>query len=517
MTASAGLIVATEAGRIEGVESPMSGVRVFKGVPYARPPVGALRWRPPEPPLKWDGVRPAKAFGPRSIQFDRDKTSISYFGPEAQSEDCLTLNVWTAAREPDEKRPVMVWFHGGAFAVGSGALPIFNGERLAQRCAIVVTVNHRLGVLGFMAHPELSAESPHGSSGNYGLLDEIAALRWVRDNIAAFGGDPDCVTIFGQSVGSSSVNVLMATPLARGLFHRAIAESGGLMAPLGKPGGGSMYVREVGEKFGQRYAEFLGARSIADMRALPAERVQLGWPNELGRMPVTVLDGWLLPEEIFETYRAGRQARVPFICGATRNEGATLPAPADWSALRRWLDAEYGDLSRIVLDHYGERGDPSEHGRTIRGHITFNWQNWVQTCEHARSGEAPVYAYHFERAPPIPPATPCFENSANRLGAFHTSEIHYVFGTLDARPWNWTQADRDLSDAMGAYWVNFARTGNPNGAELPAWPAFDREHERVQIFGENVRTDAHPLRAELAMWDNCMAKMREASHTEPVA
>ncbi len=504
------LIVHTQSGAVEGVWCGDRQVRTFKGVPYASPPVGDLRWRPPQPPVKWDGVRPAKAFGPRSIQFDRDIASISYFGPEPQSEDCLFLNIWTAAESAAEKRPVMVWFHGGAFAVGSGAVPIFNGEALARRGAIVVTVNQRLGVLGFLAHPELTAESPHGSSGNYGLLDLIEALRWVRDNIAAFGGDPDCVTIFGQSVGSSSVNVLMASPLARGLFHRAIAQSGGLMAPLGKPGGGSMYVRAIGEKFGERYADYLGARSIADMRAIPAESIQLSWPSSLGRSPVTVFDGWFLPEEVHETYKAGRQAHVPLIAGSNRSEGATLPAPADWPALRRWLDSEYGAHAQMVLDCYGETGDASELGRLIRGHITFNWQNWVQACEHARSSDSNVYAYFFDRAPPLPPGMPCFENRSERLGVFHTAEIHYVFGTLNARPWPWRASDYEASETIMSYWINFARTGDPNGVGLPEWPTFSGPAESVQTFGDTIRSGAHPLCRELAMWDDCMTQLRAA-------
>lgn len=498
------------AGELRGVWSDDGTVAAFRGVPYARPPVGDLRWRPPESLPGWSGVRDAHAFGPRCIQFDRDRASISYFGPEEQSEDCLTLNIWTAANDPDERRAVLVWFHGGGWAVGSGSLPIFDGEALAKRGAVVVTVNYRIGVLGFLAHPELSAESSVGACGNYGILDQIAALRWIRDNIAAFGGDPGCVTIFGQSAGSASVNILMASPLSRGLFHRAIAQSGGLMGPLGKPGGGSMLDRAEAEKCGLRYGDRLGTKSIVAMREMPSERVQLSWPAELGRPPVPILDGLVLREEIYDTYRAGRQADVPLISGSNATEGSTLPMPADWPALNRYLGAEYGPFAPMVIDCYGTEGEPDEIGRRIRGQVTFNWQNWMQACEHTRSASSKVYAYYFEHKPPLPSDLVCFENTPERLGTFHTAEIPYVFGTLQKRQWPWRPVDYELSDAMSAYWLNFAKTGNPNGAGLPNWASFDRTTENIQIFGETIRVGAHPLRMEIAMWDDCMARVRAA-------
>jgi para-nitrobenzyl esterase len=509
------LLSRTEAGDIEGIWSRDSSVRIFKGVPYARPPVGDLRWRPPAPPLRWNGVRPAKEFGPRSIQFDRDQASISYFGPEADDEDCLTLNIWTAAVEPDQRRPVMVWLHGGAFAVGSGSLPIFDGEALAKLGVVVVTVNCRLGVLGFLAHPELSAESPQGVSGNYGILDQIAALRWVRDNIAGFGGDPECVTLFGQSVGSTSVNTLMASHLARGLFHRAIAQSGGLMGLVGKSGGGSMFVREDGERLGVRYAQHLGARSIAEMRAVSARDVQLSWPATFGRTPLIILDGWVLRESVYDAYRAGRQIDVPLLVGSNANEGSTRPAPTDWAAFRKSIEKEYEDCARMVLDCYGAADGVEETSRKLGGQITFNWQNWTQAREHARSSNSKVFAYFFDRRPPLPADMVCFENAPERLGAFHTSEIPYVFRTLAARPWPWRAGDYRLSDVVSTYWVNFAKTGDPNGPGLPAWPAFDLRSESVQLLGEEIRTGRHPLRRELEMWDVCMSRLREARQKSP--
>src|SRR5580704_9052102 len=263
--------IRVESGLLSGNVSRDGAVRAFKGVPYARPPVHELRWCPPQPLAPWDGVRDAKRFGPRCLQPSRLPTSIQYFGPEAEGEDCLYLNVWTAAHSRDERRPVMVWIHGGAYYLGSAAVPIFNGEHLARKGVVVVTVNYRLGRLGFLAHPELSAESDQHVSGNYGWLDLIAALRWVQSNIAEFGGDPGCVTIFGQSVGAHTVSAFMTSPLTRGLFHRAIGQSGAALASPGQTDGGSLAMLDAAEKAGRNFAQALRSSSIASLREKSAE------------------------------------------------------------------------------------------------------------------------------------------------------------------------------------------------------------------------------------------------------
>ena len=281
--------VRIESGLLLGTTSADGMVRVFKGVPYAKPPVGNLRWRAPQQFNAWDGVRPAKVFWPRCLQPSRLHTSIQYFGPEPEGEDCLYLNVWTAAHSSDERRPVMIWVHGGAFYLGSGALPIFDGEALARKGVVVVTVNYRLGRLGFMAHPELSAESEHRVSGNYGWLDLIAALQWVQRNIGGFGGDAGCVTLFGQSIGSQTVCAFMTSPLTRGLYHRAIGQSGGALGLPGRTGGGSMLMLDAAEKAGAAFARKLGANSIAELRAKPADEIQLVRP-EAGWIIKPVLD-----------------------------------------------------------------------------------------------------------------------------------------------------------------------------------------------------------------------------------
>ena len=353
-------LVSVESGSLQGVAGADARVSVFRGVPFARPPVGALRWRAPEPPAKWDGVRPARAFAPCSIQPPRPQNSISDFGVEPDDEDCLYLNVWTAAAGAGERRPVMVWIHGGGFSYGSGSLPLFDGEALARRGAVVVTINYRLGPLGFLAHPELARESPHGVSGNYGFLDQIEALRWVQRNIAAFGGDPDRVLIFGQSVGSSSVSCLIASPLAKGLFSRAIAQSGGSVGPLGAPGGGSMQTLTQAQDTGVAFVKFHAAASIAEMRERPARSFQLPprdappdpWmlrqaSQMLRNSGWVIVDGHAIPESPYDTYLNGRHNDVPLITGANAHEGSTQPTLDTLDRKSTRVNSSHIPLSRM--------------------------------------------------------------------------------------------------------------------------------------------------------------------------
>jgi para-nitrobenzyl esterase len=440
----AAVVIETQNGRLTGSRSADGRVDAYKGIPYARPPLDALRWRAPEPAQPWTGLRDATAFGPRSIQPERPAHSISYFGPEAQSEDCLYLNVWTAASDGGTGRPVMVWFHGGGFSVGSGALPIFDGEPLARRGVVVVTLNHRLGGLGYLAHPDLSRESPHGVSGNYGLLDQIMALSWVRDNIAAFGGDPGNVTIFGQSVGSSCVNVLMTSPLARGLFHRAIGESGGSMVRPGWPGGGSMLHLRDSEAVGKRVADHFSCRTLDDLRALSADDVQLRWPRDVTARPFMVIDGYAVPEPVGDAFAQGHQIDVPLLTGANSDEASAIGPSSSLEDFIATLKYEYGDQWRRLYDLYGGGADFAQVSRRLGCHKRFNWVNWTWAREHRRTARSKTYFYHFAHAQPLP-HQPFAEGDGATLGAFHTAEIPYVFGTLHRRPLAWTQADRDLS------------------------------------------------------------------------
>ncbi len=503
--------VATESGILTGSMRRGGAVRAFKGIPYAAPPVGNLRWRAPEPAPPWPGTRAADRFAPRCVQPERPATAIGYFGPEPQSEDCLYLNVWSAAQTGDERRAVMVWFHGGAYAVGSGSLPIFDGEKLALKGVVVVTANYRLGRLGFFSHPDLAREAPYGTSGNYGLLDQIAVLHWVRRNIAGFGGDPERVTIFGQSVGSSSVNMMMASPLARGLFHRAIGQSGGSLARRAVP------LREESERAGVAFAQALGTRTIAELRALPARDIQLVRPDLGGRLSEiydsadadavdrgtawATIDGHVLPDRVRDIFERGEQNDVPLLTGATRDEGATLPHARSLAEFETRARAEFGAAAPDFLALYRAVDDAgAEHAsRAAAGHRTFNWENWLWAWLQARTGRAPVFAYHFARVPPRVPSGDSGDRS-RALGAFHTADIPYVFDHLEARDWPWQEADRRLAEQMSSYWTNFAQAGDPNGSGLPTWPRFHDKSQQVMRFGDETAVRPVPDSDKLAFW-----------------
>ncbi len=518
--------VELETGRLEGVASADGDVHVFRGVPYAQPPVGALRWRPPQPAVSWDGVRPARNFATCCVQPPRPQGSISNFGIEQQDEDCLYLNIWTAASSSDEKRPVMLWLHGGGFSYGSGSLPLFDGEGLARRGVVLVTINYRLGPLGYLAHPELSRESAHGVSGNYGLLDQIESLRWVQANIHQFGGDPGCVTIFGQSVGSSSVSCLLASPLAKGLFHRAICQSGGSVGPVGNPGGGSMQMLDDAHKRGVEFVQSLGARSIAEMREKPASAIQLPPPEALDDpWMVTkanqrlrnsgwiIIDGHAIPTNVFEIFKNGRQNDVPLMTGSNSHEGSTSPAPATKQSYIDQCSAIYRDDANELLSLYGvrEAADFANVARLINGHRTFNWQNWTTLRLHASTAKSAAFGYYFNRLPPFPAKAKYSDNANDKLGAFHTAEIPYAFDHLSVRDWPWQDRDRELANIMSAAWVRFARTGDPNGDGAPQWPRYNAQSPRIMLLGEIVDAAPMPLQAELAFWDRWFAKERGAA------
>jgi len=501
-----------------------NGVRVFKGIPYAAPPVGDLRWRAPQVVKPWSGARVADRFGLRCVQPERPRTAIGYFGPEPEDEDCLYLNVWTAAASQDEKRPVMVWFHGGAYAVGSGALPIFDGEGLARKGVIAVTANYRLGRLGFLSHPDLAREAEYGTSGNYGLLDQIAVLRWVRRNISAFGGDAGRVTIFGQSAGSSSVNTFMASPLARGLFHRAIGQSGGAL------GWRAMMMRENAESAGVAFAHAIGAPSIAALRARPAREIQLVRPDEGGalrelydsgdRTAVSretawaTVDGHVLRARVKDVFERGEQNDVPVLTGATRDEGATLPAVRSLDEFETRARTDLGALASDFLRLYRAADDKeaARNSHTAAGHRNFNWENWLWARLHARTGRSPVFAYHFSRVPPRSPIGATGDLSRD-LGAFHTADIPYAFDHLSVRDWPWETADHRLAATMSSYWANFAAHGDPNGEGLPFWPRFNEAGQHVMHLGDEIRAGAVPDTDKLEFWSKVDDHLRGSAKT----
>jgi para-nitrobenzyl esterase len=514
-------VVRMECGLLHGEWNPERTVSTFKGVPYARPPVGALRWQRPQPMAHWGGVLPAVQFRPRCMQPNRPVHAVGYFGPEPESEDCLYLNTWTPAPMTGEKLPVMVWLHGGAFLVGSGSLPIFDGSALAKRGVVVVTVNYRLGRLGFLAHPQLTAEQ--SASGNYGLLDQIAALRWVQANIEAFGGDRNRVTIFGQSAGASSVASLMASPLAKGLFHRAIGQSGGAFSAR------MLASLDQAEQAGIRFARALGADDIDELRSKPARDIQLLRPDDGGIAKETydasehkgidrttawpVIDGYVHPDDVMNLFDRGELNDVPLITGSTADEGSTQPAFASATEWRRHARAEYGDLAEAFLAKFPAKSDAEAElaSRRAIGTRVFNWENWTWANIHCRTGRAPVYFYHFGHVPPKPLYAGVAGDLGRNLGAFHTAEIPYVFQTLGARDWPWSDADRALSEMMARYWFNFAAFGDPNGAGLPFWPNYASEQPSTLVLNNGTSIGPVPDVETLQFWSDFDDSLRRRS------
>lgn len=511
--------VRTSYGRLR-MAADSDAVRVFRGIPYAAPPVGGLRWRPARPPASWEGVRPCDRFGPTAPQFPLVANSLYVGGADDTSEDCLTLNVWTPAVSPEERLPVIVWFHFGAFQFGGSSLPLYDGRRLAARGVIVVTVNYRLGTLGFLAHPALSAESDTGVSGNWGITDQIAALRWVRDEIAAFGGDPERVTIMGLSAGGASVGLLLASPGAGGLFQRAIAMSGALMSPPGVSSERSdrMQTLAAAEASGRELGGRLGAGTAEELRSLPIRSLLTqghdaqpvpdpeGWILEAaGGIPVPsgafdnaypIVDGAVIPAPPIDIFRRRQQAPVPLITGSAADEAAGLPHLVDLARYEQHLRG-YGRLAGELGRAFPALGDdevPRQSARLLADRV-FIWQNWTLARLHARAG-LPTYYYHSHGHPPVPEGT-----AEREPGAYHGWEIPYIFGSFDAKPWGWTEDDFALSERLAGYFTAFAATGDPNhGDRSPLWPSFEDERSALWI-GDGIRLGEVPRRDVLDVWD----------------
>ena len=518
--------VTVECGVLRGRVSGDGATRRFLGIPYAKAPVGNLRWRPPQAVEPWSGAREALAFGPAAPQAGPAPTSLYFGGVEEQSEDCLNLNVWTGAAG-SEGRPVMVWFHFGAFQFGSAANPLYDGERLARQGVTLVTVNNRLGRLGFLAHPELSEESGHGASGNYGLMDQIAALEWVRRNIAAFGGDPANVTLFGVSAGGHSIHCLRCSPLAHGLFQKVIAESGmGFTHPLegiGDPAG--MQSLSAAEETGTELAELVGGPALEQLRKLPLQQLlepQLPrtvgpWGLDFLPPEVTVglaifdggypiVDGYVLPEAPVDVYGAGRQIDVPMIAGSAGNESSGLPFITDPATYREAVEAEFGELADAILTLYPADADTRQNSGRLLGDRMFTWATWTAARLQAAPGKQPAFYYRFVHEPPLSPDAEIAERGNAR--AFHGAELPYVFGSFGARDWPWTDADHELGRQISAYWVNFARTGDPNGPGLPEWPRFEEDGEKTMQLAPHPQVGDIPNREEMELWDGFYADWR---------
>ncbi len=447
-------------GKLLGTYNETSKVYAFKGVPYAQPPIGGLRWRPPEPEDSWKSVREAKEFGPRCMQAKIYDDMI--FRDPGPSEDCLTVNVWTPSVVETANLPVMFWIHGGGFAAGGSSEPRQDGENLAKRGVVVVSLNYRLGIFGFYTHPGLTKESSHHASGNYGLLDMVAALQWVQDNIVMFGGDSTRVTIFGESAGSWAVSELMASPLAKGLFARAIGESGAAFSDTSL----AVNTLEASEKVNEKFARSLSAPTAGAMRALPADKLLADSVKpEAGRF-APVVDGYFLPDPVPDIFAAGKQAHVPLLAGWNHDERGTAAASkATPESFAADVQKKFGDRAADILKVYPystpEEAKASAAALAGDQFIAFATWRWIEA--QAATGDSPVYRYLFTHVLPPP---------ADVNGAYHSADIEFVFDNLANKDLKWREEDKQLATMMADYWTNFAKTGNPNGAGLPVWPAF---------------------------------------------
>jgi para-nitrobenzyl esterase len=471
--------VETVHGTLLGVALP-EDIVAFEGIRYAQPPIGSLRWKPPVPVSDWSGVQTATSFGPACIQPHSVPGSIYADFPPRTDEDCLFLNVWKPARAA--KAPVMVWIHGGSLRSGNLASGIYDGSQLARKGVIVVTTNYRLGVLGYLAHPELSAESPHGASGNYGLLDQIEALHWVRDNIARFGGDPDNVTVFGESAGGLSTIELMTSPLAGGLFQRVIIQSGYLVSnmELKRPSFGLPSAETVGETVAKK----LGAANLAALRALNAGKLSQD-AYAAGYDPQATIDGWVLPRQIVDAFDRGEQARVPMIVGFNGGEVRSLrfifipPLPKSAAEYEATVRHIYGDLAARFLALYPSTNIEESALAAARDGF-YGWSAERLARKQTQLG-VPAYLYMFEHSYPA--------ELASHLEAFHGSELPFEFGLIgsnDHLPPYWPKPpddarERELSDAIMSYFTSFARSGKPDARGEPPWKPFDGDQAFLDI------------------------------------
>jgi para-nitrobenzyl esterase len=478
--------IKVESGLLSGAVNSDGTVKIFMGIPFAAPPVGDLRWKAPQPPLKWEGIRKCVTPPPSAMQSKPAPLMMwsKEFQPpeEPLSEDCLFLNIWTKAEMTGDKLPVMVWIHGGAFTGGSGTVPLYDGEEMAKKGIVFITINYRVGVFGFLAHPGLSSESLLKTSGNYGILDQIEALKWISRNIEAFGGNPGNVTIDGQSAGSFSVNALMISPMAKGLFHRAIGQSGGMF-----PGGpGLIYDLKAAESAGIKYAEQLGAVSIADLRAKPAEELM----KARGQWRIAIDSIVIRPPSA--SFTRGKQNDVPLISGWNADDGVSMATRQSVEAYIKEAEKRYGTYAEDYLKVFPATSDEEVlNCLKLTTVLSFGWQNYNWAKMQSLTGTCKAYLYFFTHVPPGEP----------NYGAFHSAEFGYALYTLKHWDRPFTQTDWDLADKMSSYWVNFAKTGNPNGDGLPEWPAFDSNSPQVIAFGDQVKAIPLPYKEQLEFFD----------------
>ncbi len=478
--------VKVEQGIVQGTVE--DGLRIFKGIPFAAPPVGELRWKAPQPAEKWEGIKQTTEYAPAPIQGGNP--------PSGKSEDCLYLNIWTPAKSSKEKIPVLVWIYGGGFSFGSTSDPVHNGEHLARKGVVLVSIAYRVGQLGFLAHPELSAENPDHVSGNYGLLDQIAGLQWIQRNIAAFGGDPNKVTIFGESAGGIAVSMLCASPLAKGLIHGAISQSGGSFGPT-RPTtypGENMKPLKLAEIEGLSFAEKAGVSTLAELRKIAADSLPSGWGMP-GAWPI--VDGYVIPGDQYALYEAGKYNDVPVLIGYNSDEGLSFPpgrSPRDYIAS---VENRFGPFADSLLEAYpaGENTVPRS-ARNLMRDAAFGWHTWSWARLQSKTGNAKVYGYYFDQHPEHPEGSPDVDH-----GTPHGVDVPYVFMHIDTTRPNTTKSDLEISQIMGIYWTNFAKYGHPNGEGVHDWPAFTNANPVVMYLGPTPHMGPVPDEKSLKVLD----------------
>lgn len=502
--------VSTEHGMLEGAWSQAdASIGVFRGIPYAQPPVGDLRWRAPQDLTSWTGVRQATTFGAACWQSYSDDAFVWSRGEFLRSEDCLHLNIWQPEKA-DATAPVMVWFHGGAHTGGFAHVELFDGTELARQGVVVVTVNYRLGPWGFLAHPALAEESEHNSTGNYGLMDKIAALKWVQKNIQGFGGNPDNVTLFGQSAGSSSVCALMASPLASGLFDKAIGQSAACLVKEKRDANGQqrgarlaqLALSELGAQDSESQVTAKQLRSI-DNQSLLSAMENSPW-SEGSRI---VVDGWVLPEAPVDVFNANQQAKVPLLVGSLANEGhelLPLNNALTESELDQYLNKTFAETAPKLKALYAEDLAISP-GMALREILTdafmaMSMRGWAQYNHNA---DQPTYLYYMDYVPPAYQIYLFDDPNLNlpggprSTGAYHSGDLAYVFNNVGKTGDFWLEEDFAMARAMSGYWTNFAKTGNPNGANLPNWARYEPQNHNTQLLSNPIKTIAGAKREKL--------------------
>jgi para-nitrobenzyl esterase len=493
-------------GTIEGVEQ--DGIFTYKGIPFAAPPVGDLRWKAPAPVQSWTGVRKVNAFCDACMQ-----ASGSMGNTAPVNEDCLYLNVWTPAKKTDEKIPVIYWVHGGGYSGGSTSTPMYDGTGFAKKGVVMVSVAYRVGPFGFFAHPELSRESGHGS-GTYGIQDMIAGLKWVKENIVRFGGDPSTVTIFGHSAGGAAISLLAASPLTKGLFHRAICMSGGSFTPLqtSKQTGIGLGIPalKLAESTGEEFLKELGVADIKAARALSAEDIQNKLPSgmEGGMRFRPAADEYVIPNDLYSLYEVGRFNDTPILLGHTSDEMGSFGrteniTPEDFE---EQIKSQYGSHADAILSAYPHSTDveATRASKDIRNDSSFNWNTWAWSRLQSRKGKGKAFQYYFDYHPDSPDG-----------GSGHGNDVPHAFQTLGGPMGEPTEEDLKLSDMISSFWVNFARSGDPNGPGLPEWPAFSEDDQKVMIFDTAPSVRPLPILDRLKVFDSYFARLRGESEKQP--